>query len=115
MVRVQFFRKIVLDKLPEALYTLIMRQTKANEIQTNLISQLQYFGVRGLTLVLWDAETIKINKGTSGALIRYNAGTDLYDVTFYRETETEPVDEGYYADMLDQVISKVRTMAKEAK
>jgi hypothetical protein len=33
--------------------------------------------------VYWDENTLKVSKGLRGALIRYNEGTDLYDVTPY--------------------------------
>jgi hypothetical protein len=33
--------------------------------------------------VAWDENTLKVSKNLRGALIKYNAGTDLYDVTPY--------------------------------
>jgi hypothetical protein len=37
----------------------------------------------GTAFVYWDENTLKVSKGLRGALIRYNSGTDLYDVTPY--------------------------------
>jgi hypothetical protein len=47
-----------------------------------------------LGFVAWDGETLKVSKGQNGSLIRYNKGTDLYDVTEYHGFVTKPLANG---------------------
>lgn len=68
--------------------------------------QLDTLGLkaRGLRFVAWDANTLKVSRGTKGVMIAYNQGTDLYDVTSYQDFDIQAPVEGVYADSLLQVI-----------
>ena len=67
--------------------------------------QLLALGInRRLLFVAWDAETLKVSRGVNGSLIRYNQGTDLYDVTEYHGCTMRPLADGVYADSLLDVI-----------
>jgi len=58
----------------------------------------------GLRFVAWDADTLKVSRGSSGVLIHYAAGRDLYDLEEYHGLEVRPLAEGVYADGLIQAI-----------
>jgi hypothetical protein len=67
--------------------------------------QLLALGInRRLLFVAWDADTLKVSRGLHGSLIRYNHGTDLYDITEYHECAMRPLAEGVYAENLLDVI-----------
>jgi hypothetical protein len=58
-----------------------------------------------LSFVEWDANTLKVSKDQNGSLIRYNAGTDLYDVTEYHGFDKLPEQRGIYVEgLLDAVM-----------
>ena len=78
-------------------------------ITTTTLNQLLALGLpaRRYSFVKWDNETLKVSRKTSGVMIRYNAGSDLYDVTKYNGFDVEPVADGVYADSLLQVVGPV--------
>lgn len=76
-------------------------------VQT-IAQQLKYAGVlqiRGLKLVAMDENTLRVNKGWKNIDIKYNGGSDLYDVTVHL-TNRKTLDtkskttEGVYCDQL---------------
>lgn len=71
------------------------------EIHRQLIAQ----GINPrLSFVEWDANTLKVSRGVNGSLIRYNQGTDLYDVTEYHGSDLLPEVKGIYAEGLLEAI-----------
>jgi len=54
-------------------------------VVAEIARQLANSGIsrHSLAFVAWDENTLKVSKNLRGALIRYNHGTDLYDVTPY--------------------------------
>jgi hypothetical protein len=64
---------------------------------------------RRLMFVVWGPDTLKVSRGTDGVLIRYNRGTDLYDVTEYHACTTCELACGVYAENLLDVIRPVLT------
>lgn len=77
------------------------RATVSTVVAT-ICDQLSALGLkpRGLRFVAFDESTLKISRGERGVLIRYNAGTDLYDLEKYEGLTVEPLVEGVYADNL---------------
>lgn len=64
---------------------------------------------RRLTFVAWGPDALKVSRGLHGAIITYNRGTDLYDVTEYHECHTRELANGVYAENLLDVIRPVLT------
>jgi hypothetical protein len=83
-----------------------------NTVQANLIEQLKASNVKGCTMVLWNPNAVKVSRGSNGAIIEYNPGSDLYDVTFYSGMTTLPQETGHYAEDLGGIISRVRKMKR---
>lgn len=73
-------------------------------VQT-IYRQLRLAGINPrLSFVAWDDDTLKVSRGLNGVLIRYNHGTDLYDVQEYHSNNVTPLADHVYADQLLTVI-----------
>jgi hypothetical protein len=58
-----------------------------------------------LAFVAWDDVTLKVSKGLNGSLIRYDKGTDLYDVEEYHGFVVKPLAHGVgQGELMDVVM-----------
>lgn len=48
--------------------------------------------------------TLKVNRGTQGVMIRYDAGQDLYALTYYAGMEIGEEIEGVYFDQFEELV-----------
>lgn len=92
----------------EELFEESRRGNPASQVVQTIARQLRALGMprRGIQLVAWDENTLKVNKGARGSIIRYNHATDLYDVTPYEGLKMGGEIEGVGVEELFQVVGR---------
>lgn len=81
------------------------RRRNPSAIVSEIHRQLRAQGIGPrVQFVEWDANTLKVSRGTDGVLIHYNRGMDLYDIDEYHGGDVRPFRENVYAEDLLQVI-----------
>ena len=82
------------------------RRRNASEVVETIHEQLLAQGLNPrLNYVAWDQNTLKVSKGENGALIHYDRGRDLYDVTEYHGFDTYPTQKGLYVEELFNAVT----------
>lgn len=92
----------------EELFEESRKGNPASQVVETIARQLRALGMprRGIQLVAWDENTLKVNKGARGSIIRYNHATDLYDVTPYEGLKMGGEIEGVGVEELFQVVGR---------
>ena len=88
-----------------------MATDKANTVQT-MVAQVEGFRRRfamttkniRLTYVAMDENTVKVSRGSQGVIIRYDAGLDLYGLTYYVDFNKSKELEGVYFDQFEELV-----------
>jgi hypothetical protein len=83
-----------------------------------IYEQLLALGInRKLGFVAWDDNTLKVSRALNGALIRYNAVTDLYDIieydcAWFDGNHIEPLRSGVHAESLLDALRAVPSLKR---
>ena len=57
-----------------------------------------------LQFVAWDDNSLKVSRGSQGVIIRYDAASDLYGLTYYVETDKSEEIDGICWDQFEELV-----------
>jgi len=78
----------------------------SKSVTGEMVEQLRYLGWRG-SIVIWSGNSVKVNQGTKGVIIKYNSGSDLYDLTPYNASKVGSELGGVFAEDLVSTINSL--------
>lgn len=106
-----FYRQAVIDGLvKQQTASNRGRRRNASSIVSEIHRQLIHAGLNPrLDYVAWDENTLKVSKGQNGALIHYDRGRDLYDITEYHGFKQKHLGSGYQIEELYDAVMPTLT------